>query len=253
MSSTNIDIIIPNFNKGPFIEECIESVLNQSYTSWTLYVIDDFSSDNSREILKKYKNLNNINIILLKKNKGPSFCRNLGIRISSSNYLSFLDSDDIWHKDKLKNQLSFMKNNKYDFTFSDYISFRTKNNKYIKNKKTNLKNKFNYKEFVKNSSINSSTMILTRKIISTKKFKKLKLLEDYLFKCDILKKNIIAFKINESLAFYRILPSNRSSNKMMNLYWLWKINNNFNKLNILENLISILGITINSLKKYGVK
>ena len=96
-------------------------------------------------------------------------------------------------------------------------------------------------------------MILTRKIISTKKFKKLKLLEDYLFKCDILKKNIIAFKINESLAFYRILPSNRSSNKMMNLYWLWKINNNFNKLNILENLISILGITINSLKKYGVK
>ena len=112
---------------------------------------------------------------------------------------------------------------------------------------------FNFKEFTRNSSINSSTMILTRKIIKTHKFKKIQLLEDYLFKCDILRKNNTATKLNNNLAYYRILPQNRSSNKTKNLIYLWRINNKFNNLTILDNIRSVLGIMINSLKKYGFK
>ncbi len=68
-----------------------------------------------------------------------------------------------------------------------------------------------------------------------------------------LKKNNIATKLNNNLAYYRILPENRSSNRIMNLIWLWKINNKFNNLTIIDNMRSILGIMINSLKKYGFK
>ena len=251
MSNPEVDIIVPNFNKGNFLDECIGSVLKQSYTNWKLYVIDDCSNDNSLEVLNKYKD-EKINITILKKNKGPSFCRNLGIRISKSEYIAFLDSDDYWSKDKLENQIKFMLKNNFEFTYTDYISFFVKNKSHIF-KKTKLKESFNFKEFTRNSSINSSTMILTRKIINTHKFKKVKLLEDYLFKCDILKKNNIATKLNSNLAYYRILPENRSSNRIMNLIWLWKINNKFNNLTIIDNMRSILGIMINSLKKYGFK
>ena len=252
MSSSSIDVIIPNFNKGNFLEECILSVINQSYSNWKLYIIDDNSNDKSREILNKYSDNNKINIVLLKKNKGPSFCRNLGIRISTSEFIAFLDSDDYWSKDKLKNQINFMQKENFQFTYTDYTSFFTKG-KVNLFKKTKIKESFNFEEFTRNSSINSSTMILTRKIIKNHKFKKIELLEDYLFKCDILKNNIIARKLNNNLACYRILPQNGSSSKVRNILWLWKINNKFNELTIVQNIRSVLGIVINSIKKYGFK
>ena len=102
MSDPNIDIIVPNYNKANYLDECIGSILNQTYVNWSLYIIDDCSTDNSSNILNKYKNEKKIKIIKLKKNKGPSFCRNLGMRLSKAEYISFLDSDDYWTNDKFK-------------------------------------------------------------------------------------------------------------------------------------------------------
>ena len=253
MSNPQIDVIIPNFNKGNYLKECLDSVIRQTYKNWCLYIIDDCSNDNSKTILKDYENKKNFNVIKLKKNKGPSFCRNLGIRLSKSEYLSFLDSDDFWTKDKLELQIEFMIKNNLEFTYTDYTSFIIKNNKHIYKNKTNLKESFTFNQFIRNSSINSSTMIISRDMLKTNRFKKVALLEDYLFKCDILKNNKIAKKINNSLAYYRILPSNRSANKLLNIYWLWKINGRYNKLSFFDNIQSIFGIMINSVKKYGFK
>ena len=57
---------------------------------------------------------------------GPSFCRNYAMRISKSKYISFIDSDDIWEKEKLYNQLNFMIKNKYNFTYTNYTPFNSK-------------------------------------------------------------------------------------------------------------------------------
>ena len=101
-----VDVIMPNYNKGEFLEESINSVISQEYEYWKLYIIDNFSTDESKKILKRYKNIKkDINLIFLSKNKGASFSRNLAIRLSNSKYISFLDSDDYWSKDKLKDQL----------------------------------------------------------------------------------------------------------------------------------------------------
>ncbi len=253
MSDPNIDIIVPNYNKANYLDECIGSVLNQTYVNWSLYIIDDCSTDNSSNILNKYKNEKKIKIIKLKKNKGPSFCRNLGMRLSKAEYISFLDSDDYWTNEKLQIQILYMIKNNLNFTYTDYIPFITKNNQKVFKKETNLKKSFRFDDFIINSSINSSTMIIAKKIIKTKKFKKIRLLEDYLFKCDLLKSNIEAKKIDNSLAYYRILPGNRSSNKALNLFYLWKINRRYNNLNLYRNLMSIIGIIVNSIKKYGIK
>ena len=253
MSDPNIDIIVPNYNKANYLDECIGSVLNQTYVNWSLYIIDDCSTDSSSNILNKYKNEKKIKIIKLKKNKGPSFCRNLGMRLSKAEYISFLDSDDYWTNEKLQIQILYMIKNNLNFTYTDYIPFITKNNQKVYKKETNLKKSFRFDDFIINSSINSSTMIIAKKIIKTKKFKKIRLLEDYLFKCDLLKSNIEAEKIDNSLAYYRILPGNRSSNKVLNLFYLWKINRRYNNLNLYRNLMSIIGIVVNSIKKYGIK
>ena len=122
-----VDVIMPNYNKGQFLEEAINSVINQTYKNWYLYIIDNHSVDNSLQVIKKFSNLNNIKIILLKKNKGPSFSRNYGMRISKSKYISFLDSDDGWTKDKLEKQISYMEKNNLNFTYTDYTPFFEEN------------------------------------------------------------------------------------------------------------------------------
>ena len=247
-----VDIIMPNYNKSEYIDEAIESVLKQSFINWKLYIIDDFSSDNSIQIINRYKDNKKIKIIKLKKNKGPSFCRNLGMRVSTNDFIAFIDSDDYWKEFKLKNQIRFMEENNFDFTFTDFIPFFQTNNKKKFLKRTNIIEKFNLKLFCKNSSINTSTLIVKRKLVNFIKFKNLKKLEDYVFKCDLLKISD-AVKFNETSAYYRILKYGRSSNKLENIANLWSVNKKFNNLNFFENLISVLSISFNSLKKYGFK
>jgi len=89
-----VSIIIPNYNKSKYLEECINSVLNQTFKSWRLVIIDDASKDDSKKILNKFSNQKEISIIYLKKNKGVSFCRNLGMRLVQTEYIAFLDADD---------------------------------------------------------------------------------------------------------------------------------------------------------------
>tara|TARA_A100001011_G_scaffold397540_1_gene498871 strand:- start:993 stop:1754 length:762 start_codon:yes stop_codon:yes gene_type:complete len=244
-----VDIIIPNFNKANYLDECIKSVFDQNFKNWKLYIVDDCSTDNSKEIINKYLNNSKIKIYFLKKNKGPSFCRNLGIRKSSNEYISFLDSDDMWKNNKLSDQVQFMRKNNYQFTFSNYTNIYNNNSK----EDVKVKKIFNLADFQMDTSINSSTMIIKRSSIGLTKFKKIDLLEDYLFKCDLLKKDITAFNTNSSLAFYRINSNSRSKSKFKNIFWLWKINRDYNNLNFIKNLILLFYSIINSLKKYGFK
>ena len=247
-----IDIIIPNYNNEEFLDKSIGSVLKQSFKNWKIYVVDDNSTDNSRDILKKYKKNKKIKIFYLKKNMGPSYSRNYAISKSKSELIAFLDSDDFWAKDKLKKQINFMKRNKLAFTFTDYIPFFSQSDRYLK--ATNIDKSLNYKQFIHNSSIGTSTMIVKRSIIKNIRFKNTNIMEDYIFKCEILrKKKIISTKLDEPLVYYRLYKGSRNSNKFKNIFYLWKLNSKYNNLNILQNFFSILMISINSLKKYGFK
>jgi len=254
MFNRKVDIIMPNYNKSKFLREAINSVLTQTHKNWRLYIVDDHSSDNSSKVLKKYIKNKKIKIFFLKNNKGPSFCRNLGLKKSNSKYIAFLDSDDYWKKNKLKNQLNFMVKNNYPFTFTDYVPiFQSKNSKRIL-KRTNITNSFTFHSFIKNSSINTSTMVVERKYLKNLRFRKLDLLEDYIFKCELMKKTKIKFKkFSDASAIYRIMNKSRSSKKIYNFYNLWRLNKIYNKLSFIQNLSSLFFISLNSFKKYGFK
>ena len=96
-------------------------------------------------------------------------------------------------------------------------------------------------------------MMITRTIVDNLKFKKIQKLEDYLFKCQILKKGIVAKKLKMNLASYRILQNSRSSQKLKNIWYLWKINKKYLEFSFIKNFFSIFLISINSIKKYGIK
>ena len=245
-----VDIIIPNYNKGKYLEECLNSVISQSYKKWNVYLIDDNSSDNSKEIIKKFRSYKNINTILLDNNLGPAYCRNLGIKNSKSEYIAFLDSDDYWPQNKLEKQLHSMKNNNYHFTYTDLKFFL--NDMIDEMRFVHLPKSYIYNRFILNSTMSTSSIIIKKEALGDTCFKNVKH-EDYLFKCDLLKKEILAFNVEGTFTYYRINKKNRSSNKLSNIFNLWSINSNYNNLNFFKNLESIIKISINSLKTYGWK
>ena len=188
----------------------------------------------------------------MSKNKGVSFCRNLGIRLSNSKYISFIDSDDLWSQNKLEEQILFMEKFNYEFTYTDYTPFVLKNDKKIFKKKIIAPKSFNYDQFINNTSIGMSSVIMRRSIIGMTRFQKVKICEDYFFKCQILKKSN-AVKFDQNTMFYRISKNSLQSNKLRNLYWVWHINKNYNKLPFFKNLKSLLFVIISSVKRYGIK
>ena len=106
-----IDIILPNYNSADFIKETIQSVLNQTYKFWKLIIVDDCSNNKTQKILKKFSKNKKIKIYWLKKNKGAGYCRNYAIKKSKAQYLAFIDSDDLWMKDKLETQIRYTERN----------------------------------------------------------------------------------------------------------------------------------------------
>ena len=104
---------MPVFNGIPFIKETLESVIHQSYQNFELIVINDGSTDGTLDLLKSYKRrLRDKLVILNQHNQGQVVAKNRGLRLAKGNFVAFLDSDDIWDKDKLALQKSFFRDNK---------------------------------------------------------------------------------------------------------------------------------------------
>ena len=241
-----IDIILPNFNSSDYIRETIKSIIDQTFKNWKLIIVDDCSDKKTRTILKKFSKNKRIKIYWLKKNKGAGYCRNYALKKSKSPYLAFIDSDDIWKKDKLETQLRFMENNNYLFTYTNYETFGKKI-KFISPAK-----EYDFNKFVNDTSICTSTMIIKRNILKNTEFINSEICEDYFFKCKILK-ICNAYCLDDFLTKYRIRNNSLQNSSLKNFYWIWKINREHNKFNFLKNFFSLFFISINSLRKYWFK
>jgi glycosyltransferase involved in cell wall biosynthesis len=106
----NISVLMPVFNGQEYIAEAIDSILNQSCNNFELIIIDDGSSDNSKNIIESYKD-NRIKYIRNNINQGAHAARNVGIKISQGKYIAIMDSDDISLPNRLEIQYNFMEDN----------------------------------------------------------------------------------------------------------------------------------------------
>lgn len=246
-----VDVILPVYNSEKFIIKTVNSIIKQSYNNWRIIIVDDASKDQTLALLNNfYKDLITKKKIIIFKNpinKGQSYCRNVGLKYSKSEFVAFIDSDDLWIREKLKKQIKFMKNKNYAFTYTDYKVFKNNKNKIVYTPAN-----YNYSKFIYNTSIATSTMIIRREVINNFFPRKIRLCEDYLFKCKILKK-CSANKCPGVYTRYTLRKDSLQSSRLKVLLAVWYINKNFNKMNFIKNFFSLLFISINSLIKYGIR
>jgi glycosyltransferase involved in cell wall biosynthesis len=127
-----ISVIIPTYNRAQLVTKAIESVLAQTYHDYEIIVVDDGSTDNTREVLEPY--MNRIKY-LYQENLGPSAARNAGIRASRGEWIAFLDSDDRWLPEKLTQQIEYLQQTGLQICFTNsYYDFGDE----TKNKNKNL-------------------------------------------------------------------------------------------------------------------
>ena len=243
-----ISIITPSYNSAKFISETIESVLAQSYQNWEMIIVDDCSSDNSIDIIKNYIKKNSaIKLITLNINCGVAKARNVGLKNAKGDYIAFLDSDDLWDKNKLQEQINFMKDNNIHLSYTSYIKINEEG-KVIG--KVTAPKRVDYKKMLKSNYIACSSAMLKRVILEDIYFPSLKLRQDHAFWLSLLKKGINAYGLNEPLLHYRVRKKSISSNKAVAAYYQWKLYREFEKFPIYKSAWYFLNYSILGIVKY---
>lgn len=242
-----ISVITPAYNCEEYIEECIESVINQSYHNWEMIIVNDKSTDDTQSIVESYeKEDSRIRLINLENNSGAATARNKALETSKGRFVAFLDSDDMWKSNKLERQLDFMLKNKYGFTFTSYEIM----SKTLKNKRKIIRvpEKISYNQYLKNTIIGNLTVVMDKELIGDVKIE-VGYLEDVLTWMKYLNEGIIAYGLDENLAIYRIAENSVSSNKIQNAKrYFWCLREKQN-LTLSKSLYYQSSYIFNALKK----
>lgn len=217
-----VSIITPTYNAAAFVSQTIDSILNQSYENLELILIDDASTDGTRDILQNYKNKDpRIITILLDENIGSGVARNHGIEKATGRFIAFLDSDDYWHKDKLNNQIEFMHNNSYTFTYTRY-AFIDESNVLLKESNVAPK-RCGYLRLLLQNCIGCSTVMVDMQQLEKEYMPDLRNRQDWGLWLKYIRKSGKAYRLQESLTYYRLRKNSISSNKIKLFKYHWQI------------------------------
>jgi glycosyltransferase involved in cell wall biosynthesis len=183
-----LSIIVPIYNCEATIEKCIDSILKSEFKNFEILIINDSSTDNSRNIIEsRYLNKENVKIINLNKNEGVSFCRNLGIEIAQGEYITFVDSDDYINEKMYANMMSYIEKYDLDCCICDYLEIFSNGNV--------QKSKYSY----------SNRLLLREECINEYLIDNISpAVWDKIFKANILKENVkfnTKLKVGEDILF----------------------------------------------------
>ena len=244
-----VSVIIPYYKKRNFIKETIVSVIKQSYDHLEIIIIYDDTNLNDLEFLKEISKLDNRIKIINNNNRlgaGPS--RNKGIEQSNGKYIAFIDADDTWLSDKLKNQIAFMKENNYQISHTSYFIINEKKKIIGQRKARDL---LSIDEVLKSCDIGLSTVIIEKKVIkkTNTKFPQLVTKEDFVFWLTLLKKNYKFYAYDSNLTNWTDSKNSLSSSTIQKLIDGFKVYNNHMKFNIVKSLYYLICLSLNYLKK----
>ena len=247
MQKPLVSIITPLYNSEKFIAETIVSVLAQTYTNWEMLIVNDCSKDNGASIVEEYVEKDKrIKLFNNEKNMGVSFTRNRAIDLSNGKYIAFLDSDDLWYKEKLKKQIRMMEEKNISLSYTAYTKM---NEDGSLRGKIEVPEKVNYKKLLKGNIMGCLTVIARRDILKDSYFRQTKQ-EDYILWLELLKKVEFSYGIQENLAFYRVLENSRSSNKIDLVNFNWRIYREVEKLSLVESIYYFVIYLVKGIKRY---
>lgn len=248
MKSDLVSVITPVYNAEKLVGETIQSVLNQTYQNWEMLLVDDCSKDNSKEVIETFSKTDaRIRYIKLEVNSGAAVARNIAIKKANGRYIAFLDSDDLWKRDKLEKQIAFMKNNNIGFSFTSYEVMKedgTLINRYIKAPK-----KISYNAYLRNTIIGCLTVVIDREIIGNFSMVNIRKNQDMATWLNILKRCHYAYGINENLAIYRLVDGSISNNKVNAAKSVWNTYRQIEKIGVIKSSVLFSCYTFNAIKK----
>jgi len=238
-----ISVIIPYYKKKEYIISSINSALNQTYKNLEIIIIYDDLNKEDLNLLKKIKKKDKrIKIYINKKNLGAGRSRNKGIKLSKGIFVAFLDSDDLWKKNKLKKQIFFMKKNGINASHTSYTIINS-NNKIIGSR--NAKD-MSYKLLLKSCDIGLSTVVLKKEIITSKiKFANIKTKEDYVLWLKITFNNNKIFALKDNLTKWRKLEDSLSSSKLQKIYDGYLVYRKYMNFNLLKSFGFLMLLSFN--------
>ena len=224
-----VSIIINCFNSEKYLKQCLDSVINQTYQNFEAIIWDNQSTDNTKKIFDQFKD-NRLKYFYSEEFTNLSEARNRALEKISGNYIAFLDSDDEWHYTKLEKQITFMKQNNADISFTNYYK-KIEGRKFSKIKK--YYHKFPKKNLIENLLkiyfVSISTVIIDKRNFGPFSFnRKYHMIGDFDFILQhSLSKKILG--INKPLAVIRFHQNNESKKNFLKNVFESKIWFNLNK------------------------
>lgn len=238
MKEKLVSVIMPTYNCGKFIGETIESVIPQTYKNWELIIVDDCSKDETERVVKKYvENDNRVKYHKLETNQGAAVARTQAMKMAKGNYMAFLDSDDLWKKDKLEKQLKFMEENNYNFTCTAYEQIDEESK--LLNKVINPKTKANYNRILLDCPVGNSTVMYNVDKLGKFEVPNIRKRNDDALWLQILKKEKYIYGMNDVLMKYRIRSNSISSNKLDLVKYHWQLYREIEHLSIFRSIFHI--------------
>lgn len=213
MQNPYVSIIIPCYNQAHYLDECLQSVSDQTYPCWECIIVNDGSTDNSLKLARKWQKKDSRFSIIVKQNEGVTKTRNTGLNKASGEWILFLDGDDVIAKNKLEESLKFSEKSNFivtDFTMleTDYSTSPPFCN--LGNKEINFKNVLTGWDVGFNIPIHC--ILFSKKILGDTQFTMhLKAKEDWIFWLEILNKpEVITHFLSLPLVSYRSNPNGAS-------------------------------------------
>ncbi len=245
-----ISVITPTYNCGGFIGKTIESVQAQTYENWEMIIVDDCSTDDTKTVVKKYSESDpRIKYYCLKENSGAAVARTTAMEKASGAYMAFLDSDDLWSKEKLKKQLDFMKSSNANFSCTAYEQIDEQGNRL--NKIIKAPQKIDYNRLLLDCPVGNSTVMYNAERMGRFTVPNIRKRNDDALWLKMLKKEKYIFSMPEVLMQYRIRKNSISSNKLKVIKYHWILYRDIEHLNVFRSAFHIAYWCV--IKALGIK
>tara|TARA_B100000795_G_scaffold269901_1_gene261020 strand:+ start:4590 stop:5495 length:906 start_codon:yes stop_codon:yes gene_type:complete len=162
-----VSIIIPTYNHGHFLGRALQSIVDQTYSNWEVYIVDGNSTDNTTEVVENFIDPR-IKYLKTEIKGSIAASRNVGIEAASGEWIAFLDSDDWWKVDKLETCLKYITEEVVDLIYHD-MEIKYINKGFFNRKKTNsrqLKKPILIDLLVVNNPIYNSSVVVRKKLLN---------------------------------------------------------------------------------------
>ncbi len=244
-----VSVIMPLYNAWPYVKEAVESVQKQSVADWELWVVNDASSDEGTAYIKKMMQTDSrIHLLCNKENLGVSASRNLALEASKGEYIAFLDSDDIWHSNKLEKQLKRIKESNADMVCSSYAIVNEQGVNCCKD--FIVPKTVDFARMKKQNVVGCSTMMLKRDCLKQHHFRDEYYHEDYALWLELISDRCTIVTVQEVLVDYRIRQGSRSWSKYHAVKEHWRILKDLLHLPLWEQLYCMLCYGLTAIQKY---